>query len=264
MSLAVRSDLVEELFPHWLIVTFNLNDKTNLAPYRILHLLALAVLVTRMVPRDASYLTSPVLRPRSYAVSSLDVFCAGVFLAFVAHFLLEIVSNAIAFQVVVSVLGIAIMVALARYKTWERKLAKSTAASPRLSPTGPKRTTGARAMVGVLIAALIIDAGYELRAEALKVNIVGLGATTCQRFKEDIKSDPSLRKDYLAWIQGFMSGILSSRPPGVDEGLDLNPATFGLLDQLNFLEDLCAKDSSLIFSDAVAALYKRLREEGKT
>ena len=262
MSLAVRSDLVEELFPHWLIVTFNLNDKTNLAPYRILHLLALAVLVTRMVPRDASYLTSPVLRPRSYAVSSLDVFCAGVFLAFVAHFLLEIVSNAIAFQVVVSVLGIATMVALARYKTWEKKLAKSTVASTRLSPTGPKRTR-AGALAGILIAALIVDAGYELRAEE-KVTIVGLGATTCRRFKEDIKSDPSIRKAYLAWTQGFMSGILSRRPTGVDEGLNLNPATFGLLDQLRFLEDLCAKNSSLDFSDAVAALYKRLREEGKT
>ena len=61
-----------------------------------------------------------------------------------------------------------------------------------------------------------------------------------------------------------MSGILSRRPPGVDEGLDLNPATFGLLNQLRFLEDLCAKNSSWDFSDAVAALYKRLREEGKT
>ncbi|MBI5321603.1 MAG: hypothetical protein HZB49_19350 [Bradyrhizobium sp.] len=119
-------------------------------------------------------------------------------------------------------------------------------------------------MAGVLIAALIIDAGYELRAEAPKANIVGLGATTCRRFKEDVKSEPSIRTAYLAWTQGFMSGILSRRPPGVDEGLDLNPATFGLLNQLRFLEDLCAKNSSLDFSDAVAALYKRLREEGKT
>ena len=263
MSVAARFDSVEELFPSWLIAAFDPNDKTNLAPYRILHLLALAVLVIRMIPRDANYLSSPVLQPAILCGQrSLDVFCAGVFLAFVAHFLLEIVSNAIAFQVVVSVLGIATMVALARYKTWEKKLAKSTVASTRLSPTGPKRTR-AGALAGILIAALIVDAGYELRAEE-KVTIVGLGATTCRRFKEDIKSDPSIRKAYLAWTQGFMSGILSRRPTGVDEGLNLNPATFGLLDQLRFLEDLCAKNSSLDFSDAVAALYKRLREEGKT
>ncbi|WP_454633528.1 OpgC domain-containing protein [Bradyrhizobium cenepequi] len=265
MSMAARFDSVEGLFPSWLIAGFNPNDKTNLAPYRILHLLALAVLVIRMVPREASFMTSPVSQPVILCGQrSLDVFCVGVFLAFVAHFLLEIVSNTIAFQVVVSVLGIATMVALARYKIWEKKLAKSTAASPRLSPTGPKRTTRAGAMAGILIAALLIGAGYELRAETPKATIVGLGATTCRRFKEDIKSDPSIRKAYLAWTQGFMSGILSRRPPGVDEGLDLNPATFGLLNQLRFLEDLCAKNSSWDFSDAVAALYKRLREEGKT
>lgn len=264
MSVAARFDAVEEIFPLWLIAAFNPNDKTNLAPYRILHLLALAVLVIRMIPRDASYLTSPLLQPAILCGQrSLDVFCAGVFLAFVAHFLLEIVSKTIAFQVVVSVLGIASMVALAQYKTWEKNLAKSTV-RPRPSPTGTKRTTRAGAVAGVLIAALVVDAGYELRAEALKANIVGLGATTCRRFKEDIKSDPSIRKAYLAWTQGFMNGILSSRPPGVDEGLDLNPATFGLLNQLRFLEDLCAKNTTLDFSDAVAALYKRLREEGKT
>jgi hypothetical protein len=38
-----------------------------------------------------------------------------------------------------------------------------------------------------------------------------------------------------------MSGILLSRPPGMDEGLDLNPATFGLNSQLDFLESHCAR-----------------------
>jgi len=61
-----------------------------------------------------------------------------------------------------------------------------------------------------------------------------------------------------------MSGVLLSRPPGVDAGLDLNPATFGPINQLHFLEDHCAKNTSLDFSDAVEALYKRLRQEGRT
>jgi hypothetical protein len=39
---------------------------------------------------------------------------------------------------------------------------------------------------------------------------------------------------------------------------------FGLVNQLHFLEDHCAKNTSLDFSDAVEALYKRLRQEGKT
>jgi hypothetical protein len=106
--------------------------------------------------------------------------------------------------------------------------------------------------------------GRELRAEAPKANIVGLGAATCQQFNDDVKSYPLIRRDYLAWAQGFMSGILLSRPPGVDQGLDLDPAPFGLVSQLQFLQDQCAKNASMNFSDAVEALYKRLRQEGKT
>ena len=114
------------------------------------------------------------------------------------------------------------------------------------------------------IASLATGAGLESRAEVPRANIVGLGAATCQQFDDDVKSNPLVRRDYLAWAQGFMSGILLSRPPGVDAGLDLNPATFGLISQLYFLQDYCVKNTSLDFSDAVEALYKRLRQEGKT
>ncbi len=61
-----------------------------------------------------------------------------------------------------------------------------------------------------------------------------------------------------------MSGIILSRPPGVDEGLDLNPPTFNLINQLHFLEDHCARNAAVDFSEAVEMLYKRLRQEGKT
>lgn len=61
-----------------------------------------------------------------------------------------------------------------------------------------------------------------------------------------------------------MSAILLSRPPGVDVGLDLDPSTFGLSKQMQFLEDYCAQNTSQNFADAVEALYKRLRKEGRT
>lgn len=72
------------------------------------------------------------------------------------------------------------------------------------------------------------------------------------------------RRDYFAWAQGFMSAIVLSRPPGVDEDLDLNPASFGLVDQVHYLEEHCARNLSADFSDAVEALYKRLRRESGT
>jgi hypothetical protein len=113
------------------------------------------------------------------------------------------------------------------------------------------------------IAFLATDEWRDLRAEPLKARIVGLGATTCQRFNDDVRSNPSVRRDYLAWAQGFMSGVLLSRPPGIDEGLDLAPATFDLIGQLHFLEDHCSQNAAADFADAVEALYKRLRKEGQ-
>ena len=121
-----------------------------------------------------------------------------------------------------------------------------------------------RLVLVLSITLLAADVWRELRAEAPKAKIVGLGATTCQQFNDDVKSNPLVRRDYLAWAQGFMSGILQSRPPGVDAGLDLNPASFDLINQLRFLEDHCARNTSVDFADAVDALYKRLRKEGKT
>jgi len=108
------------------------------------------------------------------------------------------------------------------------------------------------------------DGRREVRAEPQAARIVGLGASTCRQFNEDIRLNPSVQRDYLAWGQGYMSGILLSRPPGVDQGLDLNPPTFDMINQLHFLRDYCAQNTSANFADAVEALYKRLRREGKT
>jgi hypothetical protein len=102
------------------------------------------------------------------------------------------------------------------------------------------------------------------RSEAPTRKIVGLGATTCQRFNADVATNPGNRRDYLAWAQGYMSGILLGRPAGIDDSLDLDPPRFGLINQLKFLEDYCAGNASMDFGDAVEALYKRLRREGKT
>lgn len=127
------------------------------------------------------------------------------------------------------------------------------------------RAGGPPVVVVLLTAAVLAtNVSRDVRAQPLKATIVGLGAATCRQFNDDVRSNPLIRRDYLAWAQGFMSGILSSRPPGVDEGLDLAPPTFPVLRQLDFLGDYCAQHASLDFSDGVAALYKRLRKEGKT
>ena len=148
-------------------------------------------------------------------------------------------------------------------ETSRKRDRKAATAGAGWLPPSSRRTTRAGAMAGVLIATLMLDAGRGLRAEEPKGTIVGLGATTCGQFNADVKLNPGVRKDYLAWAQGYMSGIRVSRPPGVDEGLDLNPPTFAMISQLQFLEDHCARNESADFADAVEALYKRLRKEGK-
>jgi len=119
-------------------------------------------------------------------------------------------------------------------------------------------------LVVALIAAWLSIASHPSQAAPATVKIVGLGAATCAQFTNEVKQNPAVQGDYLAWAQGFMSGILLTRPPGIDEGLDLNPSTFPLLKQLEFLRSHCMQQPSADFTDAVESLYKRLRKEGMT
>lgn len=67
------------LLPNGLLEVFIPNDKTNLAPYRVLHFLVLAVIV-HIVPRNWAGLRSSLLRPLVVCGErSLEVFCVGIF-----------------------------------------------------------------------------------------------------------------------------------------------------------------------------------------
>lgn len=103
--------------------------------------------------------------------------------------------------------------------------------------------------VGILLAT---------NAYAQSVRIVGLGATTCARFLQEVRGKPLLERDYFAWAQGYMSGIVISAPPKVDESLNLAPLSFPLQEQAAYLRDFCATNPSADYSDGVLALYHKL------
>jgi hypothetical protein len=103
-------------------ISLSVSDKENLASYRVVHLLALALLFTYFVPRDWAPLRSKLLQPvMKCGEEWLTSFCVGVFLSFAAHFILITGPNSVAMQVLVSVSGTAMMTAIAYYISWSRR-----------------------------------------------------------------------------------------------------------------------------------------------
>jgi len=122
MTMAGRFPEFGKLFPAWLLDAFNPNDKTNLAPYRLLHFIVVAFLVTRLVPKDWRGLKWPIFRPAiKCGEQSLAVFCVGVFLSFIGHFELMLSSGSVMAQLLVSASGIAVMTFVAYYITWSKQ-----------------------------------------------------------------------------------------------------------------------------------------------
>jgi hypothetical protein len=105
---------LESLVPKWMIKAIYPIDKTDLDMLRFTHFLALAVVVTRYLPRNWAPLTSKWLRPLILCGQhSLPIFCIGVFLSFGAHWILMQYTRGVWEQLAVSAAGIVIMVAIA-------------------------------------------------------------------------------------------------------------------------------------------------------
>jgi hypothetical protein len=128
VTMAVRAPDLGALLPHWMLQPFDPNDKTNLASYRVLHLVALVVVVTRFLPA-----VPPLLRWRALAPlikcgqSLLQVFCVGIMLSFCAHVAIEVGPNSLSVQFLVGPTGILLMTALAYWiKQRVRLLPSST------------------------------------------------------------------------------------------------------------------------------------------
>jgi hypothetical protein len=110
------------IVPDFLRDVFIPNDKENLAPYRVLHFLALAFLFTYMVRRDWRGFQWQALRPIIKCGEEwLPVFCAGVFLSFAAHLVLITGPDSLAMHFLVSFGGITMMTAVAYYVSWSKR-----------------------------------------------------------------------------------------------------------------------------------------------
>ncbi len=122
VALLRHSPELPAYLPDLLLDTIAATDKENLAPYRVLHFLALAFVATHLVPADHPGLR---LKPLQAIIRSgeewLAVFCVGVFLSFAGHLILITGPNLVLMQIVVSIFGFAAMTAVAYYVAWSKR-----------------------------------------------------------------------------------------------------------------------------------------------
>jgi hypothetical protein len=116
----------------WLFIS-----KGDLGLVRFVNVLALAVLVRRLISTRAPFLAGRAVWP--FVVCgrhSLHIFCIGILLSVLGHLLLGEFFGGFLMQLVVSVVGVAIMVAIAAFMDWfvaqtgsRVRVAETTAAS---------------------------------------------------------------------------------------------------------------------------------------
>ena len=125
MTLAGHMPEPQMIFPRGLFEAFTPNDKTNLAPYRFLHLAILIIVVVRLIPIDTPGLQAAIWRPLvKCGQQSLEVFCVGIYLSFLASLILETTSDGIVAQLLVGTCGLAVMTAVAYYRSWSKRVEK--------------------------------------------------------------------------------------------------------------------------------------------
>lgn len=115
-------------------------DKTNLAVSRVLHVMALAWLIIRIVPQGARILARPMLRPLSaMGRHSLEIFCVGTVLSITGQIVLAETGYALGPQLLVAALGAMILAGLGIFLTWYQSFT-------RRAPAGPAPASGVSAL----------------------------------------------------------------------------------------------------------------------
>jgi hypothetical protein len=103
-------------------------NKTNLGALRLIHFLALAVVTVHLVPADSLLLklrlAQPIIR---CGQQSLQIFCLGILLSVLAHFVLTEWADSLPYQIAVNGIGFAAMVGTASMLTWYRKMDRAAA-----------------------------------------------------------------------------------------------------------------------------------------
>ena len=94
-------------------------SKGDLGPLRFANVLALALVVSRLIPPQARFLASQAARPFVICGrNSLHIFCLGILLSVIGQLVLNEFFGGIPMQLAVSAAGIAIMIGVAAFMEW--------------------------------------------------------------------------------------------------------------------------------------------------
>ncbi|MGJ4888071.1 OpgC domain-containing protein [Bradyrhizobium sp. HKCCYLRH3099] len=123
MALSWEFKVLESLIPSAVSGLIYPIYKSHLAPVRLLHFLALALVVSRLAPPEWRGPIRPLMTAMiRCGENSLSIYCLGVLLAFLGQVILTDVASGFAMQCAISVVGIAMMIAAATLLTWESQL----------------------------------------------------------------------------------------------------------------------------------------------
>ena len=113
-------------------------SKSSLSPIRLVSFFAMVVIVTALVPAGAGFLRSPVARPVILCgQQSLEIFCLGILLSALGHFVLSEFDSAIGIQLLVNLAGILAMCLTASMINWYKT--NSRRGVPQTVSAGPSR-----------------------------------------------------------------------------------------------------------------------------
>ena len=107
-----------------------------------------------------------------------------------------------------------------------------------------------------VIATAFVFLGLAVPSHA--VSGAGLGASSCLKFALDYTRSPPSEKQYFIWAQGYMSAIMMMAPSGIDDALNLLPASYPKESQMAWIRSICAQDPQRSYGHAIRVLYRHL------
>jgi hypothetical protein len=109
-------------------------NKNNLSPIRVIPFFAAVAVVAAAVPANAATLRSPAAKPLVLCgQQSLEIFCLGILLSALGHFVLSEYDSAISIQLLVNLAGILVMCLTARMLDWYKTMGRKQV--PRFAAT---------------------------------------------------------------------------------------------------------------------------------